>query len=109
MDKAIFECKGVDLGFDRHAAYRHSCEPSINRLWCLLFDGTCIVLGGFLGGETCFRAIYVEVAAVVHGLLETVALPSENVITMGGGTTDIHAVDEWVRSISWPDALVGLE
>ena len=33
------------------------------------------------------ESLLIEVAAFVHGLLERIALPAENVVTVGGGAT----------------------
>lgn len=46
-----------------------------------------VVLGGLLDGETGLGASDVEIALVVHGLLERIALPAENVITVSSSST----------------------
>jgi hypothetical protein len=52
-----------------------------------LLDGAGVVLLGGLGRETGGGAVLVEVAALVHGLLEAVALPAEDVVTVGSRAT----------------------
>jgi len=52
-----------------------------------LLDGASVVLLGCLVGEAGGRAVSVEVAVLVHGLLERVGLPAEDVVTVGGGAT----------------------
>lgn len=81
--------------------------------------------------ETGSRAVVVEVAPVVHGLLQTVALPSEDVITVCCGTAGkgekgkvsksenhnsgflhlpkVHAVDEGLGAVGGPHGLVGVD
>ena len=46
-----------------------------------------VVLIGLLGVKASSRAVVVEVAAGVHGLLERVALPAEDVVTVGSRST----------------------
>ena len=46
-----------------------------------------VVGGGLLDGEAGLGAGVVLGAAVVHGLLERVAFPAEDVVTVGGGAT----------------------
>jgi hypothetical protein len=60
---------------------------AVDGLGRLLLDGASVVLRGLLGGEAGRRAVAVEVAAVVHGPLESVTHPAEDVVTMGGRTT----------------------
>ena len=60
---------------------------AVDGLGRLLLDGASVVLGGLLGCEAGRRAVAVEVAAVVHGPLESVTLPAEDVVTMGGRAT----------------------
>ncbi len=55
----------------------------------MLLLGAGAVLGVGLGGETCLGACGVEVAVVVHGLLEGVAFPAKDVVAVSGGTTGI--------------------
>ena len=78
-----------------------------------------------MGGDAGLGAVYVEVTLVVHGFLERLVFPAEDVITMGSRSTGVsvsdevskgvsylpkvHAVDEWVRLVRWPGVLVGLE
>lgn len=61
---------------------------AVDVLGGLLLLGAGAVLGIGLGGEASLGACVVEVAAVIHGLLERVAFPAEDVVTMSGGTTD---------------------
>jgi hypothetical protein len=60
---------------------------AINLLGCLLLDGAGIVLVGGLGSEAGSRAILVQVAVLVHGLLQGVTLPAEDVVTVSGSAT----------------------
>jgi hypothetical protein len=69
---------------------------AIDFLGCLLLLLASIVLSGLLNGETGLGTSGVEVAVIIHGLLQTIALPSEDVVTMGGSATDVHGVDEWI-------------
>jgi hypothetical protein len=89
-----------------------------------LWLGACVVLSGGLLVNARLGAIAVEVAAVVHCELESVALPSENIITVCCGTTteklanrtgdegfeeslpQVHAVDEWRGAIRGPLTLI---
>jgi hypothetical protein len=96
----------------------------------LLLLLTSVVLSGLLDSKTSLGAGKVGVAVVVHGLLQGVALPAEDVVTVGGRTTrstksakipakhqgrswggrnvpDVHGVDERIGAISRPQALVG--
>jgi len=86
-----------------------------------------VVLGRGLGVETGSGAVLVEIAAVVHGLLERLILPTENVIAVCRGTAagrdqytksssttrvmrrlpNVHAVDEGLGAILGPLGLVG--
>jgi hypothetical protein len=106
---------------------------AVDRLRSLLLLLASVVLSGLLNGETSFGASGVEVAVVVHGLLERVAFPTEDVITVCSRTArspglafvcfavaicsrevkkssyvpNVHAVNERIRTISGPQALVG--
>ena len=71
----------------------------------MLLGASAVLLGG-LDGQTSLGASLVEVAAVVHGQLQRVVLPAEDVITVGGGATAVHAVDEGVAAVRGEDALV---
>jgi hypothetical protein len=57
---------------------------AVDVLGCLLLLGARAVLGVGLGGETGLGAGGVEVAVVVHGLLERVAFPAEDVVAVRG-------------------------
>ena len=59
----------------------------VDLLGSLLLVDASVILGGGLGGEAGGGAVLVEVAALVHGLLEGVALPAEDVVTVGGRAT----------------------
>jgi len=63
---------------------------AVDVLGCLLLLVAGAVLCVGLDGETGLGAGLVEGAAVVHGLLERVALPSEDVVTVSGGATVHH-------------------
>ena len=52
-----------------------------------MLDGASVVLLGRLGSEAGRRAVLVEVAALVHCLLEAVALPAKDVVTVCGRAT----------------------
>ena len=52
-----------------------------------MLDGASVVLLRSLGSEASSRAVVVEIAAAVHGPLESIALPPKDVVTMGGGAT----------------------
>lgn len=60
---------------------------SINWLLGLLGLGAGVVCISRLGFEASRRAVSVQVAATVHGLLEGVAFPSEDVVTVGSSAT----------------------
>lgn len=60
---------------------------SINRLLGLLRLDTGVVRISGLGFEASRRAVFVQVATTVHGLLEGVAFPSEDVVSMGSSAT----------------------
>lgn len=103
---------------------------SVDGLWRLLLDLACAVLGRRLGVDAGLGAVRVEVAAVVHGLLERVALPPEHVVSVGGGASvqgktatlvyrqdksllgkrghspEVHAVDKRLAAVRGPGALV---
>ena len=55
---------------------------AINILGSLLLLLASIVLRGLLDGETSLGASGVEVAIVVHGLLQGVGFPTEDVVTV---------------------------
>lgn len=61
---------------------------SIDRLLRLLGLGAGVVFISGLGLEAGSGAVAVEVAAAVHGLLEGVAFPPEDVVTVGGSASD---------------------
>nr|pir hypothetical protein B1D4.120 [imported] - Neurospora crassa [Neurospora crassa] len=60
---------------------------AINRLRSLLLDSASIILRRSLRSQTSRRAVLIKVAALVHGLLKRIALPAEDVVTVGGGAT----------------------
>ena len=60
---------------------------AVDGLGGLLLDSACVVLLRRLISETSSRAIAVEVAAVVHGPLQDVALPAEEIVTVGSRTS----------------------
>ena len=60
---------------------------SVDLLGSLLLLLAGVVLGGLLGVEASGRAVSVQVAAGVHGLLQGVALPAEDVVTVSGSAT----------------------
>jgi hypothetical protein len=60
---------------------------AVDILGSLLGHGAGAVLRLGLGGDAGLGAVGVEVALVVHGLLERVALPAEDVVAVGGGAT----------------------
>lgn len=60
---------------------------SINWLLGLLrLDAGVVRISG-LGFEASRRAVSVQVAATVHGLLEGVAFPTEDIVTVGSSAT----------------------
>lgn len=60
---------------------------SINRLLSLLrLDAGVVRISG-LGFQASRRAVFVQVAATVHSLLEGVAFPTEDVVTVGSSAT----------------------
>ena len=61
---------------------------AVNILGSLLLLLARIVLRRLLDGETSLGASGVEVAVVVHSLLEGVAFPTEDVVTMRGRATE---------------------
>ena len=60
---------------------------AINGLWSHLGLGARIVDLRLLVVDTSLCAVLVEVAVVVHSLLEGVVLPAEDVVTVGSRTT----------------------
>lgn len=60
---------------------------SIDWLLGLLGLDACVVCISRLCLEASRGAVPVQVAATVHGLLEGVALPSEDIVTMGSRAT----------------------
>jgi hypothetical protein len=85
-----------------------------------------IVLSGLLRMQTCSRAVHVQVAIVVHGLLQAVTLPAEEVISVSGSSTilitilanrtlygikgylpKVHAVDERIGTVGGPHVAIG--
>jgi hypothetical protein len=60
---------------------------SINLLRRGLVDLAIIVNVGLSHGQTSCRTILVQVAAIIHGLLEGVALPAKHVVSVSGRTT----------------------
>lgn len=61
---------------------------AVNIFRSLLLLLASIVLRGLLDGKTGLGAGGVEVTVVVHGLLEGVAFPTEDVVTMRGRATE---------------------
>lgn len=123
----------IDL---KHGPECRVVRTAIDRLLGHLLLGASVVLGRLLGMESGSRAVSVQVAAVVHGLLEGVGLPAEDVVAVGGGATwnslvciiplllavsvclnnkrnqrhyspNIHAVDKRAGAIGGPHGLVG--
>ena len=80
---------------------------AINLLGSLLLLLARIVLRGLLDRKASLGARGVEVAVVVHGLLERVALPAEDVVTVCSGSANVHRVHEWVGAVGGPESLVG--
>ena len=101
----VCDIKGEGARFGGRSTV-HSLLTAINLLGSLLLLDACVVLVGGLGCDTGGGAVLVEVASLVHGLLERVALPAEDVITVSGSTAEVHGVDERVRAIGGEDALV---
>jgi hypothetical protein len=66
-----------------------------------------IVLSGLLDGKAGLGASGVEVTVVVHGLLQAVTLPAEDVVTVRGSATNVHGVNKWGRAIRRPQVLIG--
>jgi hypothetical protein len=62
---------------------------AVNVLRCLLLLLASVVLGGLLDCKASLGASGVEVAVVIHGLLERVTFPTENVVAVCSGTTRI--------------------
>ena len=60
---------------------------AINGLRSHLGLGARIVDFWLLGVDTSLSTVDVEIAVVVHSLLEGVVLPAEDVVTVGGRTT----------------------
>jgi hypothetical protein len=60
---------------------------SVDSLNGLLLLGACVVLSGLLGLESGLGAVDIEVAVVVHSLLERVSLPAEDVVTVSSRAT----------------------
>lgn len=104
---------------------------AIDRLLGLLRLSAGIVRSSCLGLEASLGAVGVEVAVVVHGELQGVALPAEDVVTVGGRTSiigitisivpmlmsgpcwrerahspKVHAVHVWVGAVGGPHGLV---
>lgn len=52
-----------------------------------MLDSASIILRRSLRSQASSRAVLVEVAALIHGLLEGIALPAKDVITVSGGAT----------------------
>lgn len=105
----------TSLGLDGHFTHWHRLEPycfhlsvywsyvwemggrinsgagkkrtAINRLRSLLLESASVILSRSLGRQASRRAVLVEIAALVHGLLEGVTLPAEDVVTVGGSAT----------------------
>ncbi len=71
-------------------------RTAVNNLGCLLGLGAGAVLFGGLSSDASRRAVLVQVAALVHGLLEGVALPAEDIITVGSSAAVSSSyVSEW--------------
>lgn len=70
------------LSLDGGLAHGHGLEPAVDLLGGLLLDLAGVVLLGGLVGEASGGAVAVEVALLVHGFLQGVALPAEEVVTM---------------------------
>jgi len=60
---------------------------AVDGLGGLLGNGASVVLLGRLVVEAGSGAVVVEVAALVHGLLEGVVLPAEDVVTVSSRAT----------------------
>jgi hypothetical protein len=58
---------------------------AIDLLGSLLLLLASTVLSGLLNSKTSLGACKVGVAVVVHGLLQGVAFPAENIVAVGGG------------------------
>lgn len=76
---------------------------AVNILGSLLFLGAGAVLVGGLGVDAGGSAVGVESARadVVHGLLEGVAFPAEEVVTVGSRATNIHMLVCMLTSLHW--------
>lgn len=62
---------------------------SVDILLGLLLLCAGAVLVGSINGKTSLGAGCVQVATIVHGLLERVTLPAEHVVAMGCWTTSL--------------------
>lgn len=70
---------------------------SVDRLGSVLGNRAGVVDLGRLVVDSSSRAVMVEVASVVHGPLEGVVLPAENVVTVGSGATLIQWLESWEK------------
>jgi hypothetical protein len=95
------------LCLNRHLAHRHSLKPSIHILLRLLRLLTRIILRRVLHRQARLGTRNVQVAVIIHRLLERVALPAKDVVAMSSRASDVHRVDERVGAVGGPERLVG--
>lgn len=87
-----------------HFTHGEGLEPAVDILRSLLLLVASVVDIGALFVDAGRGAVLVEVAVLVHGLLERVTLPAEDVVAVGGRTSGVHGVNEGVAA--GPCALV---
>lgn len=85
MNRPSLACEHLDV-VDQ-TSVRSDRLTSINWLLGLLrLDAGVVRISG-LGFEASRRAVSVQVATTVHGLLERVAFPTEDVVAVGSSAT----------------------
>jgi hypothetical protein len=80
---------------------------AINILGRLLLLLTRIIRRRLLRGQPRLGTRIIQIAAVIHGFLQRVALPAKHVVGVRSRAANVHAVHERVGAVGWPQRFVG--
>jgi hypothetical protein len=80
---------------------------AIHILGRLLLLLTRIIRRGQLRRQTRLGTRIIQIAAIVHRLLQRIALPAKHVVGMCSRAAKVHAVHERVGAVGWPQRFVG--
>jgi hypothetical protein len=80
---------------------------AINILGRLLLLLTRIIRRRLLCGQSRLGTRIIQIAAIIHGFLQRVALPAKHVVGVRSRAANVHAVHERVGAVGRPQRFVG--